>query len=58
MTIQEKIEWLRKASNEEVINQLKSSVMRMTEGRCIETRIEGQEDYNLVQAELIKRLEG
>ena len=58
MTREEKIEWLRKANNEEVINQLRWAVMNMTEGRCIETRIKGQEDYELVQAELLKRLNG
>lgn len=58
MTREQKIEWLEKASNLEVIDQLRSAVIRMTEGRCIKTRIEGQEDYNLVQAELLRRLEG
>lgn len=58
MTREEKIEWLEKASNEEVIYQLLSAASRMTEGRCIETRIEGQLDYDLVHAELLRRLEG
>lgn len=58
MTREQKIEWLEKASNLEVIDQLISAVMRMTEGRCIKTRIEGQLDYDLVHAELLRRLEG
>ena len=56
MTREQKIEWLRKASNKEVVNQLKNAVIRMTDCRSIEARIEGQEDYDLTQAELLKRM--
>lgn len=57
MTREEKINWLENATAEQVINQLKWSVISMTNGKCIETRIEGEEDYNLVVVELMKRLE-
>lgn len=57
MTREEKINWLENATAEQVINQLKWSVISMTSGHCIETRIEGQEDYDLITVELMKRLE-
>lgn len=56
MTKEEKINWLENASNEELINQLRWSVLAMSNGDHISTRIEGQEDYDLVTAELLKRL--
>lgn len=56
MTKEEKITWLENANSEELINQLRWSVLAMSKGDHISTRIEGQEDYDLVTAELLKRL--
>lgn len=55
MTREEKINWLTNATNEQVINQLKWSVIAMSNG-SIEQQIEGQEDYDLVTAEILKRM--
>ena len=55
MTREQKIEWLAKASNDEVIEQLRWSVHFMDSDN-IEMRIEGNEDYKLVKTELLKRL--
>ena len=55
MTREEKINWLINATNEEVINQLKWSVIAMSNG-SIEQQIEGQEDYDLATAEILKRM--
>lgn len=57
MTKEQKIEWLKNASNSAVIDQMRWAVLRMTSGDHIATRIEGQEDYELVTAELKRRLE-
>lgn len=58
MTREQKIEWLAKASNEEVVNQLRWAVTGMNvEEFGINTRIEAQEDYELVTAEILKRME-
>lgn len=54
-TREEKINWLVNATNEEVINQFKWSVIAMSNG-SIEQQIEGQEDYDLVTAEILKRM--
>lgn len=56
MTREEKISWLESASNDEVLNQMKWSVIAMISDN-IAKRIEGQEDYELVLAELKRRLE-
>ena len=56
MTREAKINWLMTASNEDVINQLKWSVIAMTNGDYVSTRIAAQEDYDLVVNELKKRL--
>lgn len=56
MKKEEKIIWLENASNEELINQFRWSVLAMSNGNNISARIEGQEDYDLVTAELLKRL--
>lgn len=56
MTREEKIAWLENATNEQVVNQLRWAVTAMTHGESIQTRIEGQEDYELVQAEILKRM--
>jgi hypothetical protein len=56
MTKEEKITWLVNASNDEVLEQMKWSVIAMTKADSIAMRIEGQEDYDLVLAELKRRL--
>lgn len=56
MTREQKIEWLTNASNEEVINQMRWAVTGMTTASSIEMQVESQEDYELVVAELTKRL--
>lgn len=56
MTREEKIAWLENATNEQVVNQFRWAVTAMTHGESIQTRIEGQEDYELVQAEILKRM--
>lgn len=57
MTREEKIAWLEAASNDEVLNQMKWSVIAMTKADSIAMQIEGQEDYELTLAELKRRLE-
>ena len=56
MTKEQKIEWLKNASNRAVIDQIRWAVLKMTNG-SIESQIEGQEDYELVTAELERRLD-
>jgi len=56
MTREQKIEWLTNASNEEVINQMRWAVTGMTKADSIAMQVESQEDYELVVAELTKRL--
>lgn len=56
MTREQKTEWLRNASNEEVVNQMRWAVTAMTKADHIATQVEGQEDFELVQAELLRRL--
>ena len=55
MTREQKIEWLANANNEEVIEQLRWAVHHMDSDN-LKTKIEGNEDYKLVKAELMKRL--
>ena len=56
MTREEKIEWLAQASNEEVINQMRWTVTAMVSSTSLELQIQANEDYELVTAELRKRL--
>lgn len=56
MTREQKIEWLKNASNEEVINQMKWAVTFMAKAESIAMQIESQEDYELVTAELKRRM--
>lgn len=59
MSKAEKQAWLENASNDEVLNQMKWSVIKMTSpNSSIQEHIEGNEDYELVLAELKKRLDG
>lgn len=55
MTREEKIEWLANATAEQVVDQMFWAVSAMSNGN-IETRVQANEDYSLVKAELMKRL--
>ena len=55
MTKEQKIEWLTAASNEKVVDQMRWAIARMNADK-IEERIEGQEDYELVTAEILRRM--
>lgn len=55
MSREQKIEWLASASNEAVVDQMKWAVTMMN-GDSISTRIEGKEDYDLVTAEILRRM--
>jgi len=62
MTREEKITWLKATwlaneSNDEVLNQMKWSVIAMTKADNIAMQIKAQKDYDLVLAELKRRLE-
>lgn len=53
MTIEEKREWLRNATNEELIRQLESLTAEETR-HCSFGR--GQEDINLTREEILRRM--
>lgn len=55
MTKEEKINWLRNATTEELLQQFESSV-RSTGSITIAAQIEAQEDLRLVKDELRRRL--
>lgn len=55
MMREQKIEWLAKATDEEVVEQLRWAVHFMDSDN-IGMRIDGNESYALVKAELMKRL--
>lgn len=55
MTREQKIEWFAKASAKEIIEQLKRAAVQMAHGNVAEM-IEGQEDAQLAEAELLKRI--
>lgn len=57
MTREEKIEWVKSASNEELVDQLKWAVMSIS-SKILSTQIRGQEDYHIISAEILRRLEG
>ena len=57
MTREQKIEWLSKATNEEVLDQLRWTVTAMSlTGNTIEQQMNIQEDYELVTAEIMGRM--
>ena len=60
MTREAKIDWLRKASNEELIGQMKSTVVAISAvfhtDSTLAQQIELQEDYELVTAEMLRRM--
>lgn len=55
MTQEQKIEWLKNANSKELIEQMRWTVTALTHGN-IAQQIEANEDYNLVTAELLRRL--
>ena len=55
MTREEKINWLANATSKELVDQMRWTVTAMSHG-SIEQQIEANEDYELVTAELLKRL--
>lgn len=55
MTREEKIAWLNKATSEELLNQLKWTVITLSKG-SIEQQITANEDYEIVTAEILNRM--
>ena len=55
MTREEKIVWLNKATSEELLNQLKWTVIALSKG-SIEQQITANEDYEIVTAEILNRM--
>ena len=55
MTRERKVEWLNSATNEELLNQLKWTVITLSKG-SIEQQINANEDYEIVTAEILKRM--
>ena len=55
MSTNEKLEWISKATNTELLIQFESTV-RMMNSEIIPVRIEATADYYMIKAELMKRL--
>ena len=55
MSKNEKIEWISKATNVELLIQFESSI-RMMNSEIVPVRIEANSDYTMIKAELMKRL--
>lgn len=55
MTRERKVEWLGNASNEELLNQLKWTVITLSKG-SIEQQIAANDDYEIVTAEILNRM--
>lgn len=55
MTKEQKIEQLVRAKNEEVINRIKQAIILMMKAEGSE-QAEGEEDYILAKAEVLKRM--
>lgn len=55
MTRKQKIEWLAKASHKQVIEQLRWAVDEM-HSENIDLQMAGQEDYELITAEMLRRM--
>lgn len=55
MSMNEKLEWISKATNAELLIQFESTV-RMMNSDIIPVRIEANADYTMIKAELMKRL--
>lgn len=56
MTREQKIEWLQQAENEQIVNMLRFAIVKMGPDMSIATQIEGREDYELITAEILKRM--
>lgn len=57
MTRAEREEWLRNATNEEVIKQLRVAVSFMMNGKTEYTQELGAENYELAEAEILRRMQ-
>lgn len=55
MTKEEKINWLRKSTNEEVLDQLLSAQSRLSYSGIGE-QVEAQEDVELAREEILRRM--
>lgn len=55
MSKNEKLEWIGKATNSELLIQFESTV-RMMNSEIIPVKIEATADYYMIKAELMKRL--
>ena len=55
MNTNEKLEWISKATSDELLIQFESTV-RMMSSEIIPVRIEATADYYMIKAELMKRL--
>lgn len=55
MNTNEKLEWISKATSDELLIQFESAV-RMMNSEIIPVRIEATADYYMIKAELMKRL--
>ena len=55
LSYEEKIAWLQSADSEQLVNQFYSAIVRLTKSSLSE-QIEAQEDYDIIKAELLKRL--
>lgn len=55
MTKEEKIIWLKKATNEQLLNQHRTTITSIGKG-TIRDQIENEEDLELVEEELLRRM--
>lgn len=55
MNANEKLEWISKATSDELLIQFESAV-RMMNSDIIPVRVEATADYYMIKAELMKRL--
>lgn len=56
MTREEKLNWLRNATNKEVLEMYSSTLMALTKDDGPSAYLERQEDATLCKAELLKRM--
>lgn len=57
MTKEQKIKWLKDATNDQVIDQFRWTVIKLSNGTIAE-KVEANEDYELVVSELKWRMGG
>lgn len=55
MTREQKIEWIEKAENKELVEQLRWAVGKMSMDN-LQYQIEGCEEYELLTSEIMKRM--